>query len=274
MSIYDIDFATQIKILIRDKYRKPKFLNFLSGLIYPLDWLRQYRLKNYKYGTFGVSVYDPSVFYTRYSLVIWNDGGVYMRFTEPSEAYPNGTLPADGYSIGMSPPSKYWIKVANSFVGFDERRTYSCSILSLEYMLNRWFATLNPIEYPTGFWPAKYPDAYDYDTNKPLIWIEQKAVDSNVFFVGTNESSSSLVGEDDQVYIGLDFVGLDDSITANVFSFIIHYPESLIGMVADNESYSVVLASNAPTIDERFYQIESLVNKHKHVAMDHGYKSY
>lgn len=274
MSIYDIDFSTQIKILIREKYRKIRYLNFLSALIYPLDWLRQYRLKNYKFGTFGVSVYDNSISYTRYQLVIWNDGGVYMRFTEPIEAYPDGILPTDGYTSGYAPPSKYWVKVADSFVGFDERRTYTCTVLSLEYMLNRWFATLNPSEYPSGFWPLNYPDAYDPDTNKPVIWIEQKAVDNNVFFVGLTESTSSLVGIDNQIYTGLDFVGLDNSITANLFSFIVHYPESLIAMVADNESYTTVLANNSPTIDNRFYQIESLINKHKHVAMDHGYKSY
>lgn len=95
-----------------------------------------------------------------------------------------------------------------------------------------------------------------------------------MFFVGLTESTSSLVGIDNQIYTGLDFVGLDNSITANLFSFIVHYPESLIAMVADNESYTTVLANNSPTIDNRFYQIESLINKHKHVAMDHGYKSY
>jgi len=274
MSIYDIDFAIQIKILIRDKYRKAMFLNFLGALIYPLNWLRQYRLKNYKFGTLNVAVYDPLLYYFRYGLVIWNDGGVYMLFTELLESYPSGALPDDGYMAGFPPPSKYWVKVADSFVGFDERRTYSCTVLSLEYMLNRWFATLNPSEYPSGFWPLNYPDAYDYDTNKPVIWIEQKAVDNSAFFVGINELSSSLVGIDNQIYTGLDFVGLDDSITANLFSFIIHYPESLIGMIANNESYKDVLINNAPTATNNFYQIESLINKHKHVAMDHGYKSY
>ena len=62
MSIYDIDFAIQIKILIRDKYRKARFLNFLGALIYPLNWLRQYRLKNYKFGTLNVAVYDPLLY--------------------------------------------------------------------------------------------------------------------------------------------------------------------------------------------------------------------
>ena len=113
MSIYDIDFAIQIKILIRDKYRKARFLNFLGALIYPLDWLRQYRLKNYKFGTLNVAVYDPLLYYFRYGLVIWNDGGVYMRFTELLESYPSGALPDDGYMAGFPPPSKYWVKVAD-----------------------------------------------------------------------------------------------------------------------------------------------------------------
>lgn len=45
-------------------------------------------------------------------------------------------------------------------------------------------------------------------------------------------------------------------------------------MIANNESYKDVLINNAPTATNNFYQIESLINKHKHVAMDHGYKSY
>lgn len=270
-TIYDIDFGTQAKIMIRYKYRLPKFLSWFRSLLYPLDWLRLYRLKGYKYGISDVPVFNPSTVYDRGDLVLWTDGAVYVRATVYEDVYPSGILPTDGYVAGKTPPSKYWIKVIDSFVGVDERINYTCTVLSLEYMLNRWFSALNPSEYPTGFWPTDYPDKYDGDLNRPKIYIEQKQADVGVFFVGLDEDSSSSVGLDDSVFVGMDYVGLDDSVSGSKYGMVVRYPLSLIAVPTDNDPYYPTYQT---ATDPKFFQIESLINKHKHWAIDHAYKSY
>jgi hypothetical protein len=269
MSIYEIDFSIQAKIFTRPKYRLPKILSFLKNIVSPLDWLRLNKLYRYKYGYYDLPLYSSGTTYNRYDLTIWTDGGVYMRFTQMQESYADGVQPADGYVSGSPPPLKYWIKVADSFVGADERQLYTSQLLSIEYRLNRWFGKLVPSQYPGSFWPTGYPDSQDFDVNRPKIYIGNRETDPDVFYVGIDESESSLVGTDVESFLGMDFVGLDSDTVGSRFAMIINYPLALIPVVATEQSFGELSST-----DNRLRQLESLINKSKHVSILHGYKSY
>jgi hypothetical protein len=269
MSIYEIDFATQAKIFTRPKYRLPKILSFLKNLVSPLDWLRLNRLYRYKYGYYDVPRYNKLTYYNRYDLVIWTDGAVYMRFTQMDESYPDGQQPYDGYAEGSEPPLKFWIKVADSFVGSDERQFYTSQLLSLEYRFNRWFGTLVPSQYPGGFWPANYPDKDSFDANRPKIYIGNEKTDPDVFYAGIDESESSMVGLDNESFLGKDFVGIDTETVGTKYAMTINYPLALIPVVASGQTFEELSST-----DSRLRQLESLVNKSKHVSLAHAYKSY
>ena len=268
MSIYEIDFEIQIKTYLREKFRKPDILAFVKGLIYPLNWLRKHRLYYYIFGTSDIGLYKTDITYNLYDTVIWTDGAIYLRQKEVSNVLPGGLTST---SINISPSNKeYWYKVLDSFIGVNERMGYSSTLLSLEYMLNRWFATLNPTIYTTGAWNAGYPDKYNALLNKPKIWIEQKKTDDSGFLVGLDEPASSKVGLNNQMFVSVDFVGIDFTVSGNSYGFIVNYPTSLIFVNANNQSNKDL---GYPT-NQQFIQLEALINKHKHISIDHAYKSY
>lgn len=267
-SIYDIDFGIQAKIYTRPKFRNIKFLAFLSNLLYPLTWLMKYQWKGYKEGLEILPRWNDTLEYPRYQMVIWDDGAVYMRYSVVDKIKIASYIPEEGYVAGVVPSdTKYWQKIADSFVGFDERIKYNSTILSLEYMLNKHFGYA---------WPANYPVALVYDNPliRPTIYITPQNYDTNVFLVGeVDYTDSSVIGID--IWANMDFVGEGD-ILAETAAFVVNFPLSEFNSVSDpmssvsNKQYSDPSFSKS----SKFEILQGLVSKRKHYAYKNSYTSY
>ena len=138
MSIFDINFNTQGKLLLPPKKRLTKWLAWIYTLLKPVQWLRDWFFGVYidsaNYTLFSNS---GTTYYVLGDRVVWYDNSLYECL--------NPTLTLATVSSPILMPDM-WYKLQDCFIGVDERTAYNSQIIVLERALNRWFHNIGAVK--------------------------------------------------------------------------------------------------------------------------------
>ena len=194
MSIFsfNINNAT-IELLPVDKRYKSN-VTFLQSLLSPVVWAYNFFFGSYWFGN------SPSYNAGTYQLFdIVNIGGkVLMSLSKNNSQSPF----TDGTNSNVS---SNWIIIQDNYIGANERVMYNAQHCSIEYALNRYF---------DGIYGAvifRMPPNAHSD-----IYITRSNPIENQFYVGINESQSSLVGLSEDISGLVTFEELTLSTEVNV----------------------------------------------------------
>lgn len=136
MSLYDIDFNQQGRLLLPPKKRKPKMLAWIYALFKPLQWNRDRFFNVFTGSDFTLQPFDSGNSYSYGDMTIWPDNSVY-ECLNPTPESGSTSSPA------LKPDN--WYKLQDCFIGVDERLTFNSQIIVFEYALNRWFNNLGSL---------------------------------------------------------------------------------------------------------------------------------
>lgn len=205
-SIYNITFSTVWSQLSPPSKRSTGFLKWGLSLLKPLQWLRDLFFTKYATGS---------------TYTLWSNVTAYVkgdRVQYQAKVY-EAYLP----NTGEVPTGSSWILVLEDFRGAYERVTYNGQKLTLEWILNRWFATtfVQPVHATPSARSDFYIDTLDTDDNTMLV-----GVTAGKSFVKTNSA-----------YM-IDFVKV--SYTAQANNIQINYPLSVISATTTNEYKEMV----------------------------------
>jgi hypothetical protein len=181
---YDADFKSS-SIDILPTHKRTDILDLTDSLIEPLNDVN-ILFKWFREGN-TAGQFDVAVSYS-FGQVVRYSRRIYLR-NEATTGYAAGVIPTN---------DKYWKKVADLFIGIDERIKYRTSKISLEYALNRHFET-------TFRNPPLVPDIYINTLNTSNSNLGIGALDlftstisefdsSSLYFVGVGDF---VVGEKD-----------------------------------------------------------------------------
>lgn len=195
MAFFDIDYNARVNELNVPKYRLNKFTSWLYCLVFPIQYLRDLFLGDYKTGA-TYPVYNAFTTYNAPQRVLYYDRAVY-------ECQVNGTI--TGIAGPASDPVA-WVRVQDLFIGTDERVRYTSQIMTLEYALNHYY-----------FVAPAAPDQ---------IYIGNNTLSSRYFIMGdTGPYSSDLVNYSS---FARTFMGDSPSFVAASNNFTIYVPTSLL----------------------------------------------
>jgi hypothetical protein len=231
MSIYNVNYEVSGQELLPPDRREDKFLKWLYSLLKPLQDLKDFVFTGYSDGS-AASSYSGATTYT-FGQQVKYQGRIYYR----NEI-------TDDYSAGITPTNTtYWTLLHNSFIGINERIRFNGQKIILEYALNKQFGT-------TFQQPPVLSD----------IWIENKSVVSDAFFIGVDDEDTATVAisDTDSDWFINDDITADDITAAN---FIIHVPVA-------------VWTALAGTNSERDNIILTFVDKYKLFGYDATIETY
>ncbi len=132
MSIFDIDYNTQGRLLLPPKKRLPKWLAWIYSLMKPVQWVRDWFFDTY-IGVSNYNLFDAGQYYSLGDRAIWFDNSIYECLN------PNPELGSVSSPILLP---DMWFKIQDCFIGVDERSAYNSQIIVFEYALNRWFQNI------------------------------------------------------------------------------------------------------------------------------------
>lgn len=191
-NIYNLNYQQAANLLTPPDKRQPVWLAFLNALLFPLQWLHDLIFTDYANGS-SAALYSNSATYAIGNRVTYSDFGVYEYIYTGTPAA--GQQPGTADSNGVF----YWYKALNSFIGVRQRMQLTGQQLSLEYALNTWFryygaSFVQPSSYGSFTYPDSTAIANDY-LNKSSIYIQQKAIDNDGFFMGQGDGTSSDISQ-------------------------------------------------------------------------------
>jgi hypothetical protein len=193
--IYDINFETQETNILPPPKRLRKMFDYLFSILYPLQWLRDLLLGDYKTGA-NYPNYNAFSAYTKGDRVFFfGDKGIYERTVTGSASGLNGP-PSD--------PTR-WMKIQYIFIGTDERIKYNSQIIMLEYELNRY---------------------YKVSTTDPQIFINNNSAQTNVFVMGNTGPTSSAMANNSS--FSTSWMGNAPTFPAPLPDFTVNVPTSLL----------------------------------------------
>ena len=139
MSIFTLSYSIFTERLTPPSKRVARFLAWLRALTSPLQWLHGNVLDTYADGDFAAD-WDVATQYAIYDRIRYEDGSIYEAIALP----PLATIPTI---------TTYWYKVAESWIGANERTVYNSQSLMFEYAANKHFNTTfrqpNDVSSPT-----------------------------------------------------------------------------------------------------------------------------
>lgn len=196
MSIYDIDFNTQVDEITPPDKRKPRILSFLYALVYPIQIIRDLFYTEYADGFTGVK-WDALSSFNPGDRVRYDDRSVYecIVFSGP------GVLPTN---------TNFWVKIQEDYVGVRERQKYNSRKLLFEFILNKWFEVAIP--------PA------------PQIYIQNNNTYGTAFLLGETGPYSSKMANNSAYQVNY----LGSAYTFNQNNFTIFVPAAVFAAIDAN----------------------------------------
>lgn len=122
MGLFDINYFTKVRELMPPDKRDKVILGFLQAFVFPVQYLRNKFLGNYRTGSFYAQ-YVPSVPYYQGQKVVYKQV-VYESLV-------------DGNTD--NPPSDKWQVYLPSFIGVDTRVLFNGRLVTLTYALNDYY---------------------------------------------------------------------------------------------------------------------------------------
>lgn len=188
MSIYNLNTDNFGKQLTPPYKRLPRYLSWISVLLYPLQWLHDLFFNNYADGQYSV-VWDVLSTYTKGQVVQYLDYQTYVAV----QNVPIFTPCID---------TTYWQLVGDN-VGLRQRASVTGQKLLLEWVLNT--------HYNTTF---RQPAIGTSD-----IYVAGVAIDTNYFVAGidgTESSFAAISGQDARQFVGTSYTYAEESLIINV----------------------------------------------------------
>lgn len=161
MSIYEINFKDLTRKTLPPDKRGPNFRSWVAALTFPLQWLRDLVLGDYRVGSSG----QPWIITTEYQTgdrVTYN-GSAYDSLIDNNLGNP----PTDVIR---------WVLVQQNFIGVAERALYNGNLLIFTYAINKYFSTV-----------------FRQPPNISDIYIEAHPKPLSAFIIGETEPFSSVV---------------------------------------------------------------------------------
>ena len=184
MSIYTLDTDFVGENLMPPQLRTAKHLAWLKVLLRPLKCFINLIFNKFQDGDTS-NDWKSVTTYTFCDTVKWTDKSIYMCIVASS--------------LNVDPSnSSDWIKVNNIFIGANERIKYSSQKLLFEYILNRYFETVN-------------------------IYIDNNFVESDVVFLMGNSGETSSLMPNNSVN-QIQYLGNTPNYVTAVSDFTIYVP--------------------------------------------------
>lgn len=164
---YDVNYYNQILQVMPPNKRTAAHLYWLFAILSPLVWLRDVVYNVFKKG----QIYSDYVAgtYAKGDRVRYQRGVYESRI----DGNTDNPLVADS-----------WYKLADNFIGMDERVRFSSARIVYEYALNKWFST------------DSLPCIWSEIPGNSTIYITNNTVVTGFFRVAYSADSSSSVGFD------------------------------------------------------------------------------
>lgn len=145
---YIISYSLQDELLLPPQLRKPKMVDYLNSISFPLQWMHDITWVDSYSDGFSYPVYSTSSTYYPGLIgesigdrVIYKDRGVYECIATCSNIDP----------IKLGSP--YWELISDNYIGARERVVYNSQKVLFEYALNKWFQTnILTIPYSGGIY--------------------------------------------------------------------------------------------------------------------------
>ena len=126
---YFLNIVNKVYNCLPPLKRLPIIINFMNCITYPLLWLNQNYFGTYQSGI-GYVTWSNSIAYTAGQQVIGSDSQVYQCWN-----------PNTGNDPTLDTTNLYWFRVSPNWIGATERASYTVSLLSLTFAINRYFNT-------------------------------------------------------------------------------------------------------------------------------------
>jgi hypothetical protein len=159
MAFFDYNVDTTGTQLLPPQLRQPIHLEWLRVVLSQIKYLYELFFNSFIAGNTSVD-WNPLFFYAPGDYTVWTDKAVYINTFLDIGTPPTGDINS----------AKTWRKVQELFIGVDERVKYNSQLIVFEYALNKYFRV---------------------PTTDPQIYIENTALDTNVFLMGNSGETSS-----------------------------------------------------------------------------------